>query len=103
MKRMLCRMAVTTAIALSLAACGGSDSYDNSTSPVATTPPVTTAPPVTTTPPPNSITPVLSAYDSFVAYVQTMVASLRDTSEPADVTAYDPAPVSNTLEPVATL
>ena len=92
MKRMLYRMVVPAAMALTLAACGGNDDYTDT--PVATTPPVTTPP--TTTP------PTATAYDTFIAYVQRTVASMLDTAEPADVTAFDPAPVSDTREPVAT-
>jgi hypothetical protein len=58
-------------------------------------------PPVAGNPPPNS-PPPQDAYDQFIAYVQSLVASALDTAEPADVTAYDPPPTSETKEPVAT-
>ena len=49
-------------------------------------------------------TPPVAAdpYDLFVAYVQAMVATMLDTSEPTDVAAFDPPPTSETKEPVAT-
>ena len=40
--------------------------------------------------------------DKFVDYVKALVATAVDTAEPADVTAFDPPPTSDTTEPVAT-
>lgn len=60
--------------------------------PAGNTPPDTpTNPPVTQ-----------SAYDAFLAYLKSVVETALDTAEPADVTAFDPPPVSDVLEPVAT-
>ena len=53
--------------------------------------------------PPQNTPPVAAdPYDLFVAYVQAMVATMLDTSEPTDVAAFDPPPTSETKEPVAT-
>jgi hypothetical protein len=41
-------------------------------------------------------------YDQFVAYVQSLVAQLLDTEEPANVAAFDPPPTSETKDPVGT-
>jgi hypothetical protein len=41
-------------------------------------------------------------YDQFVAYVQSLVAQLLDTEEPANVAAFDPPPTSETRDPVGT-
>jgi hypothetical protein len=43
-----------------------------------------------------------SSTDAFIAYVKGLINSALDTAEPADVTAFDPPPTSETLEPVAT-
>ncbi len=49
-------------------------------------------------PPPAQADP----YDQFIAYVQAMVATMLDTSEPSNVAVFDPPPTSETKEPVAT-
>lgn len=54
------------------------------------------------TPPQNPPPAQADPYDLFVAYVQAMVATMLDTSEPANVAAFDPPPTSETREPVAT-
>ena len=63
-------------------------------------------PPVATTPPPQMPEqpqqPQQSPYDAFISYMKAIVQTALDTSEPADVTAFDPPPVSDVLEPVAT-
>ncbi|MET0541303.1 MAG: hypothetical protein ABWZ88_06065 [Variovorax sp.] len=92
------RWALPLAAVLVLAACGGGGGDGGSYFPIATSPPATTPPPGDTAPPPV----VLSPYDSFVAYVKALVQTALDTSEPADVAAFDPPPVSDVLEPVAT-
>lgn len=42
-----------------------------------------------------------SSTDAFIAYVKGLINTALDTAEPADVTAFDPPPTSETLEPVA--
>jgi len=53
-------------------------------------------------PPQNQPPAQADAYDLFIAYVQAMVATMLDSSEPANVAAFDPPPTSETKEPVAT-
>lgn len=86
MNRTFIRCAAPLALALSLAACGGGGGGDGGNA--SANPP----------PPTNSITPM----DAFLAYVQQLVGSKLDTAEPASVTAFDPAPTSETASPVAT-
>jgi len=76
------------ALSLSLAACGGGGGGGGDGGNASANPP----------PPTNSITPM----DAFLAYVQQLVGSKLDTAEPASVTAFDPAPTSETASPVAT-
>ena len=38
----------------------------------------------------------------FLAYVKALVATARDTAEPADVRAFDPPTTTETKEPIAT-
>ena len=53
-------------------------------------------------PPQNQPPAQADAYDLFIAYVQAMVATMLDSSEPANVAAFDPPPTSETKELVAT-
>jgi len=87
MNRTFIRWAAPLALALSLAACGGGGGGGDGGNASANPPPPT-----------NSITPM----DAFLAYVQQLVGSKLDTAEPASVTAFDPAPTSETASPVAT-
>lgn len=80
---------------LGLSACGGGGDGNGGFFPIATTP-TTTAPPPTTNPPAAS-----DPFDVFVAYVKDLVNTLLDTSEPADIARFDPAPTSETKEPIA--
>lgn len=89
MNRTFIRWAAPLALALSLAACGGGGGGGGGDGGNASANP---------TPPTNSITPM----DAFLAYVQQLVGSKLDTAEPASVTAFDPAPTSETASPVAT-
>jgi hypothetical protein len=84
----------TLLMAAILAGCGGGGSDGGfAMPPVATT----TSPPATTTPPAQA-----SALDKFLAFVKDMVASSSSSAgEPADVSAFDPPPRSETAEPVA--
>ncbi|WP_295544520.1 hypothetical protein [uncultured Pseudacidovorax sp.] len=97
--RLSLRLAGALLAAAALAGCGGGGGSSFAFLPV---PPGTgtTNPP--TTPAPGPSTPQVSAYDQFLAYVTALVGSLQDTAEPADVTAYDPPPTSDTAEPTAT-
>jgi len=93
-RRMLSLGALVLAIAAGLTACGGGGDGGRFF-PIATTPPASTNPPATT--PPAATDP----FDAFVAYVKSLVDQLLDTSEPADVSAFDPPPTSETKEPVS--
>ncbi len=76
---------------LGLSGCGGGGDGGFRGFPVATTPPpTTTAPPAASDP-----------FDAFIAYVKGLVDQVLDTSEPADVAAFDPPPTSETKEPIA--
>ncbi len=86
MNRKIYQMAAPLLAAVLLAGCGGGGGGGGGF-------PVGTAPP-----PPAASDP----YDNFIAYVKGLVDSILDTAEPADVAAYDPPPVSETKEPVAT-
>lgn len=77
---------------LGLSACGGGGDGGFRGFPIATT-----SPPATSNPPPAASDP----YDSFLAFVKDLVNKVLDTSEPADVTAFDPPPTSDTKEPIA--
>ena len=95
MNRNIYRIAGVVLVATVMAGCGGGgDSNGGSFFPF----PVAGNPPPATVPPPMQ----QDAYDQFLAYVQSLVASVLDTSEPANVAAYDPPPTSETKEPVAT-
>ena len=86
------RLALPFAAALAMTACGGGGGSGGGgvfLPPVAGTPPATT-------PAQDGRT------DAFVAYVKDLVSRFIDTAEPADVTAFDPPPTSDTREPVAT-
>ena len=97
MTHKLLRFGLPLATALLLAACGGGGG-GNQGFPVSTAPATggNTAPQGSTAP------PVVDAFDSFVAYVKTLVASMSDTTEPVDVSAFDPPPTSETKDPVST-
>lgn len=93
------RLAVALAVVIvGTAGCGGGGGgYNGVNFPVATTTPATVPPVTTTTEPQES----QSAYDKFIAYLKEVVQTALDNAEPADVTAFDPPPVSDTAEPVA--
>ena len=94
-QRTLLRWSLPLTAALALVACGGGGGGGGSYFPIATTPPATT--------PPGDTQPVVvSPYDAFVAYLKGLVQTALDTSEPADVAAFDPPPASDVVEPVAT-
>lgn len=75
---------VAAAAALLLGACGHNDHDDNSMAPGSSQ----------TTPPP------VSTVDAFIAYVQSVVASMSDTAEPVAIDAVAVTTPENT-EPVA--
>ena len=53
--------------------------------------------------PPSTETPSTGqTYDAFIAYVRNLVGSTSENTEPADVTAYDPALKADNTEPVKT-
>lgn len=82
-------------LAVALAGCGGGGGGGGGFYPF----------PVATTPPPQdgSQPPVeISAYDAFVAYVLALVATQIDHEDAANVAQFDPAPTSETKDPVAT-
>lgn len=91
------RWALPLAAALALSACGGGGGGGGGGYP-----PIVTAPPPATGMPPTDPPVMQSAYDAFITYMKAIVMTALDTSEPADVTAFDPPPVSDVLEPVAT-
>lgn len=82
-------VALTAFVAIGGCGGGGGNGGGGYYPPIVTTPPVD--PPVTQSP-----------YDAFIAYVKALVQTAQDTSEPADITAFDPPPVSDVAEPVAT-
>ena len=93
MNHKILRWTLPLAAALAISACGGGGGGGGGGF----------LPPVATTPPPTvPDQPQQSAYDSFISYMKAIVQTALDTSEPADVTAFDPPPVSDVLEPVAT-
>ncbi|MEP6723564.1 MAG: hypothetical protein ABJA77_19135 [Variovorax sp.] len=98
-QRTLLRWALPLAAALALSACGGGGGGGGG----GYIPPIGagTPPPTTGTPPTDP--PVMqSPYDAFIAYMKAIVETALDTSEPADVAAFDPPPVSDVADPVAT-
>ncbi len=97
-RRAKVHLAFALAALVVVAGCGGDGGGgDNNSS----SPPTTTTPPPSTTPA-NPAPPVTqSAYDKFIEYVKAVVQTALDTSEPADVTAFNPAPVSDFAAPVA--
>lgn len=99
-QRTLLRWALPLAAALALSACGGGGSGGGG----GYFPPITTAPttPPTTGNPPTDPPVMQSPYDAFIAYMKAIVETALDTSEPADVTAFDPPPVSDVADPVST-
>jgi hypothetical protein len=84
------RLAVAVAVMMvAVSGCGGGGGgYSGANFPAAAT--ATTDPQVSE-----------SAYDKFIAYLKELVQTAQDNAEPADVTAFDPAPVSDVAEPVA--
>ena len=91
------RLTVALTVLVAIGGCGGGGGggYNGGAFPVATT-----APPPSTPADPGQ--PVMqAAYDKFLQYLKEVVQTALDTSEPADVTAFDPAPVSDVAEPVA--
>ena len=95
-QRTLRLSAAVLVTAAGLVACGGGGDGGFRGFPIATTPPPTTTNPPST-PPPAATDP----FDAFIAYVKGLVDQLLDTSEPADVAAFDPPPTSETKEPIA--
>jgi len=93
MNRNIPRIAGLLLVAAFLAGCGGGGGGGAAVYPF---------PPVSGNNPPENPPPQADAYDSFIAYVQSLVASVLDTAEPANVAAFDPAPTSETKDPVAT-
>lgn len=91
MKRTLHGIAGLLLSAAVLTGCGGGGSGGDGGA--GTTPPAAQNPPTQ---------PQVLAYDQFVAYLQAMVATMLDTDEPANVAGFDPAPTSETADPVAT-
>ncbi|RYY92323.1 MAG: hypothetical protein EOO24_29330 [Comamonadaceae bacterium] len=91
------RWALPLAAALALSACGGGGGGGGGGG----FPPIVVGQPPAN-PPPTDPPVMQSAYDTFVEYMKAIVLTALDTSEPADVTAFDPPPVSDVLEPVAT-
>lgn len=83
MQRKLYLLAAPLAAALALTACGGGGDGGNAAA---------------SQPPPAAA----DASDGFIAYVKDLIAKMSDSAEPADVSAFDPPPVTNTREPVAT-
>lgn len=85
---------VATIAIVGAAGCGGGGDGSGSYFPA----------PVAAMPPPAPADPpaMQSPYDSFIAYLKGIVETALDNAEPADVTAFDPPPVSDVLEPVAT-
>jgi len=53
-------------------------------------------------PPDNPPTAQADPYDQFIAYVQSLVATMLDTEEAANVAVFDPPPTSETKDPVST-
>ena len=85
--------ALVLVVAAALSACGGGGDGGGGFFPIATNPPPATNP----TTPPAATDP----FDAFVAYVKGLVSQVLDTSEPSDVSAFDPPPTSETREPIA--
>lgn len=98
MKNKLLKLGVPLAAALVLTACGGGGGGGGGYVPIVTAPPATTTPPPDTTAPPM----MADAYDSFIAYVKQLVASVSETDAPADVSKFDPPPTSETKDPIST-
>ena len=97
-QRTLLRWALPLAAALALSACGGGGSGGGG----GYFPPIATTPPPTTGNPPTDPPVMQSPYDAFIAYMKAIIQTALDTSEPADVTAFDPPPVSDVADPVST-
>jgi len=92
MNRKIPRVGSTLLMTVILAGCGGGGNGGGfAVPPVATTTPA----PATTTPPAEANT-----LDKFLAFVKDMVAAPSPSAEPADVSAFDPPPRSETAEPV---
>lgn len=77
-------------LAAGLAACGGGGDGFQGFAPVAGTPP-----------PAQPAPPAATPYEKFLSFVQDLVARALDTQEPADISAFDPPPTSETLEPIS--
>lgn len=97
MNRLSMHLAGALLTAAALAGCGGGGG--SSFAFVPASPPGTGS---TSPPSPSAPTPQPSAYDQFLAYVLALVGTQQDSAEPADVAALDPAPTSETAEPIAT-
>ncbi len=95
-RRAKVHLAFALAALVVIAGCGGGGGGDNGASSPVTT---TTPPPSTPADPAPPVTQ--SAYDKFIEYLKAVVQTALDTSEPADVTAFNPAPVSDFAAPVA--
>jgi hypothetical protein len=53
-------------------------------------------------PPDNPPAAQADPYDQFIAYVQSLVATMLDTEDAANVAVFDPPPTSETKDPVST-
>ncbi len=100
--RLWLKVALPLAVAATLAACGGGGGGSGGGGFFPIVPP-TTQPPVDmppVTPPPTGGGAV--TVDSFIAYVRSLVGTTPETTEPANVAQFDPAPTSDTTEPAST-
>jgi hypothetical protein len=87
MNRMIIRIGLPLVAAFVVAACGGGGGGGGGYFP----------------PIGGGTTPADTAtLDSFLAYVKSLVTNTLDTSEPADVTAFDPPTTTEAREPIAT-
>ncbi len=93
-------LASAAALALALTACGGGGG-GGGYFPIGSTPPATT-PPAGGGDVPTQPSMMADAYDTFIAYVVALVNTSSETDEPADVAKFDPAPTSETKDPIAT-
>lgn len=87
MNRMIIRIGLPLAAAFVVAACGGGGGGGSGYFP----------------PIGGGTTPADTAtLDAFLAYVKSLVGTALDSSEPADVTAFDPPTTAEAREPIAT-
>jgi len=98
MSRLSMHLASALLAAAALAGCGGGGGGSSFAFVPAAAPGTGSSNPPT----PTNPAPQTSAYDQFLAYVLALVGTQQDGAEPADVAALDPAPTSETAEPIAT-